>query len=585
MIKTLHKFWNTYCQPAMQRISGEEADSQALIALAKSITADYSRRRQQKFTADAELGSKFQRIFDNSLVAMSFYDKDGYLINLNDKMRDICAFDAIGEDFFRKTCLFDTPSFHGDYAVGSTEPFYVCQHMRIPELGIDRYIEVQIRPTLDNRHQLQYYVITTRDITKERLIYLEQSQRAEEQQRLGAIVGDYEQKLNYLLRSSNMYVWWLDLKTRRISFTRSLKKEEFSESLDEYVESVFEDERAATVEHMKQLLVEPHTFNFKRHFLHTPTNPNPQWLYINGQSVLDEEGKVIALFGILRDVTAIMETQSELHKETKRAEESGYMKSAYLANMSHEIRTPLNAIVGFSDLLHVVDDDTERKEFIRIVQNNCDILLRLINDIIEASDMGQALNIEPADIDFARVFDDICQTIAQHVDAAGVEFIKDNPYDTFPTTLDKGRIQQVITNFVSNAVKFTNEGHIKVGYKASPAPSEGGETQTSNLKSQSSNPKSQTSNLKSQTSNLKSQCGLYIYCEDTGAGIPKEKQASVFDRFVKLHDHVQGTGLGLSICKNIVERCGGTIGVNSEGPGCGSTFWCWIPCERKNQSQ
>ncbi|MBR0388577.1 MAG: HAMP domain-containing histidine kinase, partial [Prevotella sp.] len=123
---------------------------------------------------------------------------------------------------------------------------------------------------------------------------------------------------------------------------------------------------------------------------------------------------------------------------------------------------------------------------------------------------------------------------------AGVLFIKDNPYETFPATLDKGRIQQVLTNFTTNAIKYTHEGHIKVGYREQDG-------------------------------------GIYFYCEDTGAGIPKDKQAAVFERFVKLNDFVQGTGLGLSICKAIAERCEGKIGVDSEGEGHGSTFWMWIP--------
>lgn len=231
------------------------------------------------------------------------------------------------------------------------------------------------------------------------------------------------------------------------------------------------------------------------------------------------------------------------------------MKSAFLANMTHEIRTPLNAIVGFSDLLAVIDTPEERMEFIRIIRNNCDMLMRLINDILEASSMGQALAIIPTEVDMAIAFDDMCQTLAQRVQEPGVEFIKDNPYQTCLTVLDKGRIQQVLTNFVTNAVKYTHQGHIKVGYhwdRRIPL-DQSGETD-----------------------------GLLFYCIDTGAGIPKEKQASVFERFVKLNDFVQGTGLGLSICQAIADRCNGHIGVTSEGEGHGSTFWMWIPCEKKN---
>ena len=567
MKKYLHKIWNDYCQPAMRRADEELADSQALITLAKNVSDDYTRRRQQKFTADAELASKFQRLFDNSLIAMSFYDKDGRLINLNDKMRELCAIDIFGDDYFRNTCLFDTPSFHGDFDPQSTEPFCVCQHMYFPEFNIDRYIEVRVQPTFNAKGQFKYYVITSRDITNERLIHLQLQEEAKQLQNVATKVGDYETRLNYLLRSANMYVWWFDLSTRRISFTRSLKKQEFSESFDEFLGSIYDDERQRTIEHMKQLMQSPQTFNIKHHFKRTPINPNPQWLYINGQPVLNNQGKPIALFGILRDVTTMMETQEQLLKEQHRAEASGFMKSAYLANMSHEIRTPLNAIVGFSDLLQFIDEPKERENFLRIIRSNCDILLRLINDILDVSDMGQTLAIEPADVDFAQAFNDICQTLEQRVQNSNVQFLKDNPYETYPTRLDKERIQQVITNFVSNAIKHTKEGYIKVGYRTSPSPSEGGEILTS-----STNPAG-TPPLRGGRE------GLYIYCEDTGSGIPKDKQESIFERFVKLNDHVQGTGIGLSICKNIAQRCGGQIGVISEGEGLGSTFWLWIPCK------
>ena len=234
--------------------------------------------------------------------------------------------------------------------------------------------------------------------------------------------------------------------------------------------------------------------------------------------------------------------QEQLRVETARAEDSGRLKAAFLANMTHEIRTPLNAIVGFSDLLPMIDNADEKKELIRVIMNNCDMLLRLINDILEISTMdGNGIIITPEDIDFSRVFDDICESLEKRIQNPAVQFIKDNPHPTLRLSVDPRRIQQVITNFVTNAIKYTNEGHIKVGYRANPEE------------------------------------GLYIYCEDTGAGIPKEQQRTVFDRFVKLNDYVQGTGLGLSICKAIATRCGGQIGVESEGEGRGSTFWIRIP--------
>ena len=280
---------------------------------------------------------------------------------------------------------------------------------------------------------------------------------------------------------------------------------------------------------------------------------HPVWYSISGIPCTDSEGKLSHYFGIARNITKLMDIQEQLKIETNRAENSGKMKSAFLANMTHEIRTPLNAIVGFSDLLPVVDSKEERLEFIRIIRNNCDMLMRLINDILEASSMGQTLAIETKEVEFSTAFDDICQTLAQRVQEPGVEFIKDNPYKSYVTTLDIGRIQQVLTNFVTNAVKYTHQGHIKVGYRY------------------------ERRRTKDETGEAD---GLYFYCEDTGVGIPQEQQASVFERFVKLNDFVQGTGLGLSICQAIADRCNGHIGVTSEGKEKGSTFWMWIPCEK-----
>jgi signal transduction histidine kinase len=185
----------------------------------------------------------------------------------------------------------------------------------------------------------------------------------------------------------------------------------------------------------------------------------------------------------------------------------------------------------------------EKQEIVKVILNNCDMLLRLINDMLAVSTLDSSgIDIETKETDFSRDFNEICQSLAERVQNPNVQFIADNPLPSFIINVDSGRIQQVLINFVTNAVKYTQEGHIKVGY----AQRDG---------------------------------GLYIYCEDTGAGIPKEAQQKVFERFVKLNDYVQGTGLGLSICKAIAERCHGKIGVDSEGEGKGSTFWMWIPLD------
>ena len=246
---------------------------------------------------------------------------------------------------------------------------------------------------------------------------------------------------------------------------------------------------------------------------------------------------------IVVDNAKLEEARRQLLAVTTLADESARLKSGFMASMTHELRTPLNAIVGFTGVLDTLGDNPERSEYVRIIRNSSDMLQRLINDIIEASSIsGGTLTIKPETIDFATAFDDICLTLQQRVQVKNLKFIKENPYDTFVTTLDFERIQQVLTNFVTNAVKFTEQGHVRLGYRYEKH-------------------------------------GMYLYCEDTGIGIPKDKQKMVFDRFVKLDEFVQGTGMGLAICKSIAESCGGDIGVISAGENRGSTFWLWIPCE------
>ena len=245
----------------------------------------------------------------------------------------------------------------------------------------------------------------------------------------------------------------------------------------------------------------------------------------------DPDGKPIRSIGILRDMT--VDKRHEADVQAKRlAEESDRMKSAFIANMSHEIRTPLNAIVGFSTLLAESDDEEEKKEYLRIIESSNEFLLQLIGDILDIS------KIESGKMEF--IYTTLQQAFALRV-APGVKVIFESDGNDYCIVSEKTRLTQVLTNFLSNAVKFTSSGSIRFGYRLTDD-------------------------------------GIYVYVTDTGMGISKESQASIFNRFVKLNSFKQGTGLGLSICKTIIEKLKGKIGVESE-EGKGSTFWFTIPCQ------
>lgn len=506
------------------------------LLIGKDITKEMEEQHSNN-----ELAAKYNKAFDVSLGAMAFYDKDGHLLEMNEKMKAVVGADETNQNYFYETLLFDAPLFRSVLYPGMREVTHACQHMYYPELGLDKYLEYRIRPVLDEEDEIRYYAVTVRDITDERNLYREQQATERQLMVTNAEVSKFELQLNHLLSSCNMFIWHSNYKNATIEVSRSLHREGTAFSFDEYLGGVSKDDYDEAFATLFNPLMRNKPINIVRHFRKSPLIGAECWYAISGTPLYDKNGKTEGHFGVIRDVTKLMISQEELRRETLRAQQSGTLKATFLANMTHEIRTPLNAIVGFSDLLHMAGTTEERTEFIHIIRHNCDLLMRLIDDLLETSDMNEnPQNIEPEDVDFSTFFDEVCQTLAQRVQEPGVLFIKDNPYDSFPVRTDRERVQQVITNFVTNAVKYTHEGHIKVGYRSEDD-------------------------------------GIYIYCEDTGAGIPPEKQASVFDRFVKLDDFVQGTGLGLAICKSIADRCNGRIGVVSEGAGKGSTFWLWIP--------
>jgi len=508
----------------------------------------------------------YDSLFNTPLIAMAFYDKDGWPLQVNDAMKQVCGYaNSDNARYWNSLCLFDIPLFRSSYAPGSRDDLTVCQHMEYPEMGINKYIEFHVQPIFGVDGEIANYVCSAIDMTDERQRVHQSYEQEKRIRHTNEQINHYEHRLRYLLANGKMYVWQSDEATRTIQFTRTMRQPEFTETYDDYLARLVEDQRQPTVDLWNNPQNRDKMLSMTCHFQRMHNENRPQWCYSVGFPLYDDNQQVKGCFGIIRDITDLVEAQQQLREETARANDSGHQKSMFLASMTHEIRTPLNSIVGFSDLLRTVDTLDERHEFIRIIRTNCDMLLRLISDILEASSINDGpQSINPADVDFAKAFDDICHSLEQRVQQTQVAFITENPYPTLQAHLDIGRIQQVITNFVINAVKYTTQGHIRVGYRLE---NDSNTDNAGNANNVGNTPKHQASGGQQ----------LYIYCEDTGAGIPYDKQADIFERFVKLNEFVQGTGLGLSICKSIAERCGGTIGVDSKGLGHGSTFWIKIP--------
>lgn len=494
---------------------------------------------------EQEITDKYRQTFEQSIIGLAFYDKDGNMLAVNRKMREILKFQSGDDPYYFKNTLFDMPTFRDVLNNRRVEELFFCTKSVIIERSVNFYSEMHLLPIYEDNGDLVFITLSLRDVTQERELYMQTRHNDLEIRRANEAIQQYEAELQYLMDQCDMRFWRSTFADHSITFFRGLSTPETVMSLDElmshFVDSSIKEELFKSEENF----IQPKTTLLQsRPIFHE--GDALQWNIVDRVPYFGDNGQVLGTYGIIRNVTPLIEKQQRLREETERAKDSGHLKSVFMANMTHEIRTPLNSIVGFSDVLPMLSTPEDKKEIVRVIMNNCDMLMRLINDILAISSLDTGgIKIEKHEVDFSKAFDDICESLQQRVQEPGVEFIKDNPYPSLVTYIDSGRIIQVITNFVTNAVKYTHQGHIKVGYRYEDE-------------------------------------HLYVYCEDTGAGIPKEHQSRIFDRFVKLNDFVQGTGLGLSICKAIADSCHGQIGVQSEGDGHGSTFWIRIPAPRIN---
>ena len=244
-------------------------------------------------------------------------------------------------------------------------------------------------------------------------------------------------------------------------------------------------------------------------------------------------GVIILLLLVIMIVVSINKTKrlKTLQQLNEVAEESNQLKNAFIANMTHEIRTPLNAIVGFTNVLAETDNLSreERMIFLKEINDNKDFLVQMINDLLDFSKIeANTMEYKDGDVDVNALIQEMCAAENAHPRPSGIqiEFVEKLPQCRL--MIDRVRFAQVINNLVKNALKFTEQGSVKIGYR--------------------------------RLSNN----NFYFYVADTGCGIDEDSRRAIFERFVKMNYNIRGTGLGLSITKSIVEHYGGGIGVESK---------------------
>ena len=481
-----------------------------------------------------------RNIYKNLPVGIELYDKDGYLVDMNDKELEIFGLADMKEAL--GVSLFENPNIPEDVKEKLRARENVDFSINYDFSKIDRYVtsrrkdvinlQTKVALLYDSQNQFSNYLFINIDTTETTSAYT----KIQEFENLFLLIGDYAKvgfaHFNVMTRDGYAQDTWY----------RNLGEKENTPMPQVIgVYSHVHPEDCAVLKQFVGQVKEGKATSLSKEVRVNRGNEKYSWTSINVmvRDYRPQDG-VIEMLCINYDITPLKETEQKLIIARDKAEELDRLKSAFLANMSHEIRTPLNSIVGFSSLLAETDDREERQEYIKIVETNNELLLQLVSDILDLS------KIESGTFDFVRSDLDVnesCMKIIKSMEMKvpeTVDLVFEKYMPDCHIYTDKNRFMQVITNFINNALKFTKQGTIALGYEQT-APHE-----------------------------------IKFYVRDTGFGIPKEKIDSIFERFVKLNTFVQGTGLGLSICKSLVSQMGGKIGVEST-EGEGSCFWFTHP--------
>ena len=525
--------------------SWSNVDYQCFSSLANIISICIELRKSELQAKEERLALDnsekiLRNIYKNLPAGVELYDKDGYLVDINDKELEIFGLsdknEALGVN------LFDNPNIPSEVKERLRAKEDVNFSINYDFSKINQYVDsrrngiinlnTKVTALYDSQNRFINYLFINIDTTETTNAYT----KIQEFENLFLLIGDYAKvgfaHFNVLTRDGYAQDTWY----------RNLGEKEgipMPQVIGVYAHVVPEDQAV-----LKNFVGEVKTgkaTSLRKEVRVCRENGKYTWTSINVmvRDYRPQDG-IIEMLCINYDITPLKETEQKLIIARDKAEELDRLKSAFLANMSHEIRTPLNAIVGFSSLLAETDSRNERQEYIKIVQENNELLLQLISDILDLSKIeAGTFNFVYTNVDVNETCAEIIKSMSMKV-SKGVELIFEEPFPECYIYTDKNRFTQVISNFINNALKFTQQGSITLGYE--------------------------------QVSHQK----IKFYVRDTGMGIPEEKQKSVFERFVKLNTFVQGTGLGLSICKSIVSQMGGEIGVDST-EGIGSCFWFTHP--------
>lgn len=358
----------------------------------------------------------------------------------------------------------------------------------------------------------------------------------------------YNIEYELVLKAMRLSIWHLDVVERTVTFESDYRDEmnnyvpDGETSIDTLFDCLIPEDLERVREAMLGLMEGKYEDYHQQYRLQTPQTQNTYWEETFATvDKRDMEGKPLSIVGTTMRIDERKAIEQALIEARNQAEESDRLKTAFLANMTHEVRTPLNAIVGFSDILPMAQSDEERNELIKLIKQNNAHLLRLFDDMMNMSrlESGNAGSIVKEDFELASLFSELVEKYQAPCMEKNLELSIEDSASGDMVHTDRGRLREILNQYLNNALKFTSAGSISLGY----------EKQLSTVR---------------------------IWVRDTGKGIPADKcNDHLFERFVKVDDFVAGTGLGLSICRSLAESLDGRVGVDSVF-GEGSTFWVEI---------
>jgi len=356
-------------------------------------------------------------------------------------------------------------------------------------------------------------------------------------------------EFDMVLKTMKLAIWKIDVATKMVTFGSDYREQaDFLGTaempMEEFSRRIAEEDRDRIHQLVRQLM-EGKVEDVYVQYRVKPFGAS-KYVWEESYCMVSEvsyDGEPLTLVGTSMSVEKQKKAEAALLEARNRAEESDRLKSAFLANMSHEIRTPLNAIVGFSDILPMVQTEEERAELLRLIKENNEKLLHMIDDIVTMSRIESGSNeIERSEFNLCNIVHEMADSCASRNENKNITVSMQIPEETITLNSDPLRVTTILEQYISNALKFTDKGSVVVGCDL---PKDG---------------------------------FVRIWVKDTGKGIPEEERSKVFDQFVKLDDFIPGTGLGLPICRATALMLGGRVGVDSE-LGVGSTFWAELPVE------